>query len=262
MFYNDSIYMNDTIIDHKEAEEAEVSGPIGAEASVDPEMLQEMVKAGVFYGRKKSKTNPRMKPYIFTARNAMEIIDLGLTAETLQRATKFLNELFAAKPQARILIVGTEPGAREAVHTLAAAFKFPYVVGRWIGGTLTNFKTITDRINYFKSLKANKASGGLEKYTKKERLMFDRQIERMDRIFSGIESMTELPQALLVFNAKLHDAAVREARLLKIPIVAVVNTDTNPQGIEFPIPANDSAKTSIAWIASYFEKNMGKEKMA
>jgi small subunit ribosomal protein S2 len=228
---------------------------INEEATVDPAILEEMIKAGVFYGRKKSKTNPVMKQYISTSRNSVEIIDLSEAIKLLDNVKRFLEELFKAKPTAKVLIVGTLPSAEEAVKSLSQKFNFPYVITRWIGGTLSNFKIIHARIEYFKTLKLKKNSGGLEKYTKKERLMIDREIDRMDRIFSGIETMSQQPEVLLVFNAKAHDIAIREARIMKIPIIAVLSTDTNPKGIDFIIPANDNIKSSINWIASYLEKS-------
>ena len=225
-----------------------------ATSEVDKATLEEMIKAGVFYGRKKSKTNPKMKRYIFGTRNAIEIVDLSETLKLLGVAKNFLEELFKVKPKAQILLVGTHPSAEEAIKTLGKKFSFPIVVTRWIGGTLTNFKTINARIQKFKDLKSKKASGALEKYTKKEQVMFAKEIERMERIFSGIENMTELPDALLVINAKIHEAAIKEAIIAKIPVMAVLNTDTNPALIDFPIPSNDGTKHSINWISSYFDK--------
>ena len=233
---------------------SEVSAEDVASSSVDKAALEEMIKAGIFYGRKKSKTNPKMKDFIFGARNSIEIIDLSETARLLEDAGKFLKDIFEKKPKAQILLVGTHPSAEAAVKGLAKKFSFPYVTTRWIGGTLTNFKTINARVEKFKDLKTKKASGALDKYTKKEQLEFSKEIERMERIFAGIQNMSELPDVLLVFNAKLHETAIREAKITKVPVIAVLNTDSDPSRVEFPIASNDSTKPSINWISSYVEK--------
>ncbi len=213
---------------------------------MDPMLLEEMVKAGVLYGRKKSKTHPRMRPFIYATRNGVEILDLPKTMEALDKAGEFLKEL--AKKDGLILTVGTKPAAQDLVTEFAAKFTFPFVVKRWLGGTLTNFKTLSKRVQYYMNLKADQATGKLEKYTKKEQLEFGKQIEKMNIFFSGLERLTRLPDVLLVVNVNDHITAVREARRLKIPVVAIMSTDTDPELVDYPIPANDNSRTSIGWI--------------
>lgn len=217
-------------------------------------LLEEMAKAGILYGRKKSKTHPRMKGFIYATRNGIEILDLPKTMEALEKAGEFLKG--TSKKDALILAVGTKPAAQELIENFGKKLSMPYVVKRWLGGTLTNFKTISKRIQYYMNLKADMASGKLEKYTKKEQVQFGKEIQRLDQFFSGLERLTRLPDALLVVNANDHITAVREARRLKIPMVAILSTDTDPEIVNYPIPANDNSKASIGWILGKLESKI------
>ena len=219
--------------------------------SIDPLILEEMVKAGVLYGRKKTKTHPKMKPFIFTTRNGIEILDLPKTMQALEKAAEFWKEV--AKKGGLILVVGTKPAAQELTENFAKKFSISFVIKRWLGGTLTNFKTISKRIQYYMNLKSDKATGKLEKYTKKERVEFDKEIERLNGFFVGLERLARLPDVLVIINANEHITAIREAKRLKIPIVAILSTDTDPELANYPIPANDNSKTSIAWILGKLE---------
>ena len=219
--------------------------------SIDPLIMEEMVKAGVLYGRKKSKTHPRMKDFVFATRNGIEILDLPKTMQALEKAAEFLKEI--AKKDGIIIVVGTKPVCQELAENFAKKFSMSFVVKRWLGGTLTNFKTISKRIQYYMNLKADKASGKLAKYTKKEQVAFDKEIERLNGFFIGLERLTKLPDTLIVIDANEHITAVREAKRLKIPVVAILSTDTDPEAVEYPIPANDNSKTSIAWILGKLE---------
>lgn len=222
--------------------------------TMDPMLLEEMVKAGVLYGRKKSKTHPRMKPYIYATRNGIEILDLPQTMEALEKAGEFLKE--TAKKEGLILAVGTNPASQELVENFAKKFSFPYVIKRWLGGTLTNFKTISKRIQHYMNLKADKASGKLEKYTKKEQVGFHKEIERLNGFFVGLERLSKLPDVVVVVNVNDHLTVVREAKRLKIPVVAVLSTDTDPELVDYPIPANDNSRGSIVWILSKLESKI------
>lgn len=193
-----------------------------------------------------------MKPFIFGARNNIEIIDLSKTLENLERALNFLKEIAARK--GNILFVGTQPGARDAIEKLAKKFGYPYVINRWLGGTLTNFPTINTRINYFKNLREQEATGALLKYTKKERVMFNKDIARMRFLFGGLEKLTQQPDAVFVINTKEHSTAVREARRMKVPVVALISTDQNPELTDYPVPGNDTSMASIAWILQKVEE--------
>jgi small subunit ribosomal protein S2 len=209
------------------------------------ERFKEMVEAGVFYGRKKSKTHPRMRQYILSTRNNIEIINLNKTVEYLETALAFLKEKIRNGGLA--LFIGTEPAAA-GVKDIAAEFNFPVVATRWLGGTLTNFQIISKRIEYLKKLRNDLAAGAFEKYTKKERLMIEQELKRLIELLGGLENLTALPDVLIIIDPVLHTTAVREARRLHIPIIAMVNTDGNPELVDYPVPANTKARLSINWF--------------
>lgn len=214
-------------------------------------ILEEMAQAGILYGRKKSSTNPKMLSFIHAVRNGIKIFDLAQTWEAIEKAQTFLKDIISKGGQ--VLLVGSQPAAQEAIKAMADKFGFPYVVERWLGGTLTNFKTLSSRINRYIQLKTDRATGKLDKYTKKERLEFDREIGRMEKLFGGLEKMSKLPEAVLIVDAKLHLTAIREANRLRLPIVAIINSDSDPDWAQYSIPANASAKSSIVWILNKLE---------
>lgn len=216
----------------------------------DLKIIGEMMKVGLMYGHKKSKTNPKFKRYIFTIRNGVEIIDLVQTLSALESAIEFLKNQINNK--GLILVVASQPAAREAVENLAEKFNFVHINDRWIGGLLTNFKVLSQRIEYFKKVQSGLEKGEFEKYTKKERLMISRNIQRMEKMFSGLKNLIKLPDAILMIDPSLkgHVAAVREAKRMGIPLVAILDSDDNPDLIDYPIPANDHAKMSIDWIVN------------
>ena len=243
------LYM-DLLVD----KDTELNNEVPAEPEIPANMplLEEMMKAGLCMGKKSSKTHPRMKPLVFGKRNGIEIIDVEQTVPFLDGAMDFVKNKIAAN--GNLLLVGTTPMAKDLVLALSLNLKLPHVTERWLGGTLTNFKTLSKRIAYFKKLKSDKEAGRLGKYTKKERLDFDRKIAKMSIMFGGVEDMAAVPQLLFVVDVKANSTAVREARRLKIPVVGIVNTDTDPELVEYPIPANDRAKSSIEWILNRLEK--------
>jgi len=214
------------------------------ELPVDPE-IEEMIQAGVFFGRKKSKTNPKMQEFVFGNRGGIEIIDLYATQGSLERALTFLKEKVHAG--ALTLFVGTQPMA-QGVEALAKEFGFPFVTKRWLGGTLTNFKTLEERILHFKKLKTDLASGVLQKYTKKERVEFEKEIHKLSELFGGLEALEKLPEVLVVVDPVVHHTATREAKRARIPIVAFANTDADPDGIQYLVPGNTKSAKSIAWF--------------
>lgn len=226
------------------------------ELLADP-AFKEMIEAGVFYGRKKSKTHPRMKQFILGNRNGIEIINLLKTKEMLEAALNSLKEKAASG--APILFIATQPPAENAVK-VALEMGIPAVGVRWLGGTLTNFKVIQSRIEYFKKLKSDWESGSFEKYTKKERLRIERELRRLEELFSSLENMTVLPEILIMIDANLHRTAVREARRMKIPVVAFTNTDSDPAEIDWPVLGNTRAKTSIDWFMSKIKEVLAEAK--
>ncbi len=214
--------------------------------TLSEEQITEMAKTGLFYGHKKTATHPRMKPFLGGRRNEIEIIDPEETVKSLAKAIEFIKE--TVKQGGLILWVGTTPAAKAAIKGIADETKSPYVIFRWLGGILTNFKIISQRLNYFLDLKAKQAKGELSKYTKKEQLAFAKEIQKMTRIFDSLAPLTRLPAAVFVVDAEEHKTAVREARRLKIPVVAIIDSNDDPALIDHPIFANDHAKASIEWV--------------
>ena len=215
-------------------------------------IIDKMTQAGVLYGRKPSKTHPRMEPYIFGIRGNVTIIDLSKTKEALEKTSLWLKQKISEG--ALPIFVGTLPAAQTIVEEIAKKYNFSYVNKRWIGGTLTNFKVISKRIEYFKKLKEDRAKGEFDKYLKKEQRRFDKEIERLEEIFSGLENLSKLPDILIVVNINKHTTAVREARRLKIPIIALLNTDADPALVDWPIPVNDNARSSIHFVLGELDK--------
>jgi len=236
-----------TISDQSNIEEKEDLIPEDVPAE-NLETIREMMKAGLMYGHKKSKTNPKFRRYIYANRNGIEIIDLAHTFSALETAIEFLkNQLKEGKS---ILLVATQPAAKEAVENLAKKFNFSCINERWIGGLLTNFKVISQRLEYFKKIQSDLEKGEFDKYTKKERVMINRNIFRMRKIFTGLENLTRLPDIIFVIDPSLkgHTTAIREAKRVKIPVMAILDSDDDPDLVNFPIPANDHAKMSIDWM--------------
>jgi small subunit ribosomal protein S2 len=217
-----------------------------ATETINDELVSEMAKAGIFYGHKKTKTHPRMKPYIGGRRNEIELLDPEVVLSTLDKAGQFLKEKLG--PGGLVLFVGTKSAAKEAVKSLAEELKMPYVVFRWLGGTLTNFKAISQRSNYYQDMKGKIERGELGKYTKKEQLDFVKESAKMSRSFDSLALLNRLPDAVFVVDPAENATAVAEARKLKIPVIAVMDTNDDPKGMEYPIFANDHTKSSIEWI--------------
>ncbi len=220
------------------------------------QVLREMMKVGLMYGHKKSKANPKFRPYIHTTRNEIEIIDLVQTLSALESAIKFIKQQI--KEGKVVLLVATQPAAKEAVENLAKKFNFSYINEKWIGGLLTNFNVIFQRLEYFKRVQADFEKGGFDKYTKKERVMINRNIYRMKKMFTGLENLTKIPNVIFVIDPSLkgHTTAVREGQRMKIPIVAILDSDDDPDLVDYPIPANDHAKISIDWIINKIDQGL------
>lgn len=209
--------------------------------------IDRMFAVGAHYGYSKSRRHPSIKPYIFGAKNWVEIIDLEKTEDLLKEATQFAKKL--GEEGKKILFVGSKDEAKVAIEEGAGAIDMPYVTGRWIGGTITNFSEIKKRLNKMEDLSSKKDKGELaQKYTKKEQVMLDREIDNLKTNFFGIGSMTEIPHALFIVDTKKEDIAVREALQKQIPIVGLLNSDSNLTNIDYPIVANDATRTSIKFF--------------
>ena len=206
-----------------------------------------MQKAGVMFGYSKTRRHPSTTPYIGGSKSRTDLFDLAKIKEKLENAKKFVTNV--ASEGGYILFVGTKPECRQIVESAAKSLVLPYVSIRWIGGTLTNWAEIKKRIERFKELTKLKESGEIEsKYTKKERALFDREIARLESNFGGIVDMEKKPAALFIVDTKEEITAVREAKSLKIPIVSLSNSDCDLKEVDYPIPGNDAATSSIRLI--------------
>lgn len=212
------------------------------------DIIDSMFKAGAHFGYQKSRRDASTSSFIFGIKNKVEIIDLEKTKEQLEKALEFISSL--AKAGKQILFVGGKSEARGSLKVGAMSVDMPYVDGRWIGGAITNFTEIKKRIAKFEDLQKQKEKGELAKYTKKERLLIDREIDNLDVMFSGIVSMKEAPKALFVIDPKKEFIAVAEAKKAGIPVIALANTDCNIKCLDFPIVANDASVSSIAFFVS------------
>ncbi len=210
-------------------------------------LMREMLEAGVHFGHQTRYWNPKMAPFIFGHRNKIHIINLEKTVEQYVDAAKFLRQ--TAARGGNVLFVGTKRAARELVAQEAARCGMPYVDSRWLGGMMTNFKTVKSSVKRLKEMEAQKAEGATEKMSKKDALMFDRELDKLNKAIGGIKDMNTLPEALFVIDVGYHKIAVAEARTLGIPVVAVVDTNHSPDGIDYIIPGNDDSAKAIALYA-------------
>jgi len=210
-------------------------------------LMREMLEAGVHFGHQTRYWNPKMSQYIFGSRNKIHIVNLEKTVEKYLEATKFVKQLAARG--GNVLFVGTKRAARELVATEAARAGMPFVDARWLGGMLTNFKTVKTSIKRLKDMEAIVADGGAERMIKKEGLLFQRELDKLNKSIGGIKDMTTLPDALFVIDVGYHKIAVAEARTLGIPVIGVVDTNHSPDGIDYVIPGNDDSAKAIALYA-------------
>lgn len=223
-------------------------------------ILKEMLQKGVHFGHKKSKWNPAMEPYIFGVRNGVHIIDLDKTYDKLKEALDFLKK--SVQEQKTVLFVGTAPSLKEVIKNTASECGMPYVVERWIGGTITNFKTIKHRLKYFRDLEKRKNTGELEKYPKVEQREFDRELARLEEKWGGVKELTSLPDILFTVNFEKDRLAIKEANDKQIPVVGICDTNADPNKLDYPIPANDDAIESVEYILNKVKKAIleGKKK--
>lgn len=209
---------------------------------------EEMFRAGVHYGYSKSRRHPSTSQYIFTTKNGVDIINIEKTEELLRKAMEAVSK-FAASGKT-ILFVGTKPEARQQIVETALSLNMPYVSERWVGGALTNFSEIKKRIVRLLDLRSQKEKGELDKYTKKEKLLIDREMEDMTKNFQGLTGITRTPDAVFVIDPKKEQIAVVEAKKMNLPVISVMNTDCNLKQIDFPIIANDASVSSISFFLS------------
>lgn len=212
--------------------------------------MKELLEAGVHFGHQVRRWNPKMKEYIFGERNGIYIIDLQKTQKLFRDALNYVTEAVTEKPNMKVLFVGTKRQAQEAIKEEAERCGMYYVNNRWLGGLLTNFQTVQKSVKKMKDIEAMKEDGRFEMLTKKERLGLDKQHEGLMKNLAGIRDMTKLPDMLFIIDVRKEDIAVKEANKLNIPVVAVVDTNCSPEGIDQVIPGNDDALRAIRLFAS------------
>ncbi len=210
--------------------------------------MKALLETGVHFGHRARKWNPKMKPYIFTERNGIHIIDLQQTIVLIDEIYNLVRDTVA--DGGTILFVGTKRQAQETIATEATRCGMPYVNQRWLGGTLTNWRTVRDRLETMKRLERQREEGEFEGLTKKERLLLDREIDRLELRFGGLRKMTRLPDLLYIVDVRREVTAVQEANILNIPVIALVDTNCDPDPIDYIIPANDDAIRAIKLLTS------------
>ncbi|HKO21277.1 MAG TPA: 30S ribosomal protein S2 [Candidatus Eisenbacteria bacterium] len=211
--------------------------------------MKELLEAGVHFGHQTRRWNPKMKKFIFIERNGIYIIDLQKTLKALHDARTLLEGI--AKKNGSVLFVGTKRQAKDAIVEEATRATMPYVNERWLGGMLTNFKTIKSNIRRFKEIEKMDADGVLEKLSKKEQAQINKERTRLEKIFTGIKEMSNLPAAVFVIDTKKERIAVAEANRLGIPVIGVVDTNCDPDVVDFPLPGNDDAIRAIRVFARF-----------
>src|SRR3989449_5197222 len=212
--------------------------------------MKELLEAGVHFGHQVRRWNPKMKEYIFGERNGIYIIDLQKTQKMFREALQYVSNMIAEDRGKTVLFVGTKRQAQDAVREEAERSGQYYVNQRWLGGLLTNFQTVQKSIKRLKDLEAMQTDGRYEKLTKKERIKLDRERLGLEKVLSGIKSMTRLPDSVFVIDVRKEEIAVAEANKLGIPVIAVVDTNCSPEGIDYVIPGNDDALRAVRLFAS------------
>lgn len=208
--------------------------------------IEEMLKAGMHFGHRTSKWHPKMAPFIFTSRNGVHIIDLTKTAQKLEEALNFIKKNVSEGKA--VLFVGTKDQVKAEMKAMSIEAGVPYVTEKWLGGFLTNFPVIKKLIKKYKDLQEKKMTGKLDKYTKKERLDIDREISKLEARVGGLVDLNKIPDVMFIWDIKKEKTALAEAKKKNIPVVAVCDTNVNPDGIDYIIPANDDASKTIKLV--------------
>jgi small subunit ribosomal protein S2 len=211
--------------------------------------LLDLLKSGAHFGHKTSRWNPKMKPFIFTVRNDIHILDLEKTKKGLLKAASFATDV--AGKGGTILFIATKRQSRDIVKAAAESCGMPYVNVRWLGGTFTNFRTIQKTVRKMEKLMEQQTSENYnQRYTKKERLLIDREVEKMQKLFAGIKDLRRMPEAVFIADINHDDIALKEAMKMKIKIMGVVDSNSNPDAVDFVIPANDDATQAIELVSA------------
>ena len=210
--------------------------------------MKDLLEAGVHFGHQTQRWNPKMDKFIYGAKSGIHILDLRITYDAIEQAQDYVQKLVANS--GKVLFVGTKPQAQQVIEDQAIRADMPYVNFRWLGGMLTNFKTIIKRVVYLKELKSLDSSGEINAYTKSERLRIKREIEKLTKSIGGIVNLNKLPDAIFVVDLSNESTAITEAQKLGIPVIGLADSNVDPEGVEIVIPGNDDAIRSIELIAS------------
>ena len=210
--------------------------------------LKDLLDAGCHFGHQAQRWNPKMAPFLYGVRDGVHIFDLAKTKEGLEKAAEFVKDTVAKG--GKIIFVGTKRQAQAIVKEEAQKAKMPFITERWLGGIITNWDNIKKSIDKLQDLKTQKEAGELKKYTKKENILIDREIARLERFFGGLVDLKELPAAIFIIDVKKEQAALREADKKNIPVIAIVDSNSDPDMVDWVIPANDDAVGSIKLIVS------------
>ncbi len=208
--------------------------------------IEEMYRAGVHFGYSRSTRHPKMKPFFYGLSHDSEIFNLEVVHEYLEKAMEFLKELGSRGD--KVLLVATKAEAGDLVEKMGRDLGLPYVTERWLGGTLTNFDILKKRIAYLEELSDKKESGDFSSESKKESSRLEKQFLKMDKNLGGVKNMKEIPSALFIVDTNVEETALAEARKRNIPVIAVLNSDCDPTGIDYPIPGNDSSVSSLRYL--------------
>lgn len=214
--------------------------------------LEDMLKAGMHFGHRTNRWHPKMEEFIFTSKNGIYIIDLRKTQEKMKEALEFMAKLVGEGKS--ILFVGTKNQVSEPLRKMAVETGQPYIVGKWLGGYLTNFAVVKKSVKKYLDLVEKRDTGKLEKYTKKERLNFEREIKKLELRVGGLTALNKLPDALFIWDIKEEETAVKEAQQKNIPIIAICDTNVNPDEVNYPIPANDDATKTIKLVLEFVKE--------
>ncbi len=208
--------------------------------------LEEMIDTGAHFGHQTRRWNPKMEEYIYGVENGVHVFDLTKTKPLLESALEFITK--SVKEGKVVLLLGTKKQIKDKVAEVAQEVGVPYVNERWLGGTISNFGQMLKSVKKMEEMKANMASGAYDKYTKRERLLIDREITRLERFFEGIKTLSKIPDIVFIVDTKREAGAVHEANERKIPVIGIVDTNADPDLIDYPIPMNDDAKAAVEYV--------------
>ena len=211
--------------------------------------ILEMLQSGVHFGHQVGRWHPKMKPFIYGARNGVHIVDLEKTTEKLEKVQEFIKKVVSKN--GTILFLGTKRQVQDIIMREAKRCECPYMTSRWIGGFLTNFPVVIKLIHKYKDLVRKRDAGELNKYTKKEQLNFEKEIAKLEDVILGAKDIEKTPDAIFVWDVRSEKTAISEARAKKVPIIGICDTNSNPTGIDYIIPTNDDASKAIDLIVTY-----------